>query len=150
MESQLGNHGCGYPCHHITDRSVFKGSQRQTWVSNLVNLVFQVNSGSIYSTNMVAFVFVGIVVNAHWQHAFVIVHNGVSPGVMLRDAIGYMSWLSLVRIYGTLNSARYISGPFRPLALPFIRALRNPAFQQDIARPHASGIVRIFLDTENV
>ncbi|GFS98873.1 transposable element Tcb1 transposase [Trichonephila clavipes] len=38
----------------------------------------------------------------------------------------------------------------RPVALPFIRALRNPTFQQDNARPHVAGIVRTFLDTEDV
>ncbi|GFW26152.1 uncharacterized protein TNCV_3396481 [Trichonephila clavipes] len=30
------------------------------------------------------------------------------------------------------------------------RALRNPTFQQDNARPHVAGIVRTFLDTKNV
>ncbi|GFW51305.1 hypothetical protein TNCV_3254341 [Trichonephila clavipes] len=33
---------------------------------------FQMNPGSAYSIKMVASVFVGIVVNAHWQRAFVI------------------------------------------------------------------------------
>ncbi|GFW76348.1 transposable element Tcb1 transposase [Trichonephila clavipes] len=66
---------------------------------------------------------------------------------MLRDAIGYTSLSSLDR---TLNNARYISGVFRPLALPFIRALRHPTYYQDNARPHVVGIVRTFLDTETV
>ncbi|GFT13655.1 transposable element Tcb1 transposase [Trichonephila clavipes] len=49
-----------------------------------------------------------------------------------------------------LNSARYISGVLRPLALTFIRVLQNPTFKLDNARPHVAGIVRTFLDTENV
>lgn len=77
-------------------------------------------------------------------------HTGPSPGVMVWGAIGYTSRSPLVRIEGTLNSGRYISGVLRPVALPFIRALRNATFQQDNARPHVAGIVRTFLDTENV
>ncbi|GFY15146.1 uncharacterized protein TNCV_1569611 [Trichonephila clavipes] len=37
----------------------------------------------------------------------------------------------------------------QPVALSFIQALRNPTFQQDNARPHVTGIVQTFLDTEN-
>lgn len=77
-------------------------------------------------------------------------HTGVSPGVMVWGAIGYTSRSPLVRIDGTLNSGRYISDVLRPVALPFIRSLRNPTFQQDNARPHVAGPVRAFLDTENV
>ncbi|GFT29006.1 transposable element Tcb1 transposase [Trichonephila clavipes] len=47
-------------------------------------------------------------------------HTGLFPDVMLWDAIGYTSWSSLVRINCSLNIARYFSGVFRPLALPFI------------------------------
>ncbi|GFV39732.1 transposable element Tcb1 transposase [Trichonephila clavipes] len=36
-------------------------------------------------------------------------HTGPSPGVMSWDVIGYTSRSLLVRIDGTLNSARYIS-----------------------------------------
>ncbi|GFV29026.1 transposable element Tcb1 transposase [Trichonephila clavipes] len=64
--------------------------------------------------------------------------------------IGYKSGSSLVCIDGTLNSVRYISVVFRPLALPLVRDLRNLTFQQDNERPHVVGIVRTFLDTENV
>ncbi|GFY02447.1 transposable element Tcb1 transposase [Trichonephila clavipes] len=56
-----------------------------------------------------------------------------------------------VRYHPRANtSQRYISGVLRSVALPLFRALRNPTFQQDNARPHVSGIVRAFLDTENV
>ncbi|GFW16538.1 uncharacterized protein TNCV_2351621 [Trichonephila clavipes] len=68
-------------------------------------------------------------------------HTGPLPG----GAIGYTSRSPLVRIARTLNRALYISGVLRPVALPFIRALRNLTFQQDNARPHVAG-----LDTENV
>ncbi|GFT79648.1 transposable element Tcb1 transposase [Trichonephila clavipes] len=73
-----------------------------------------------------------------------------SPGIMVWCAIGCMSRSPLVRTHGTLNSARFISGVLRPVALPFIRALRNPMFQQDNKRPHFAIIVRTFRDTENV
>ncbi|GFW60976.1 transposable element Tcb1 transposase [Trichonephila clavipes] len=77
-------------------------------------------------------------------------HTDPSPAVMVWSAIVYKSRSSLVHIDGTLNSARYISGMLRPLALPFIRALQNHMFQQDNARLHVAGIVRTFLDMENV
>ncbi|GFY01404.1 uncharacterized protein TNCV_850121 [Trichonephila clavipes] len=49
-------------------------------------------------------------------------HIDPSPGVMVCGAIGYTSWSPLVHIDDTLNSARYISGGLRSVALPFIRA----------------------------
>ncbi|GFV12747.1 transposable element Tcb1 transposase [Trichonephila clavipes] len=61
-----------------------------------------------------------------------------------------MSRSPFVCIDGTLNSSRYFSNMLRPVALPFIRVQRNPTFQQDNARPHVAGIVRIFLNKENV
>ncbi|GFY01218.1 transposable element Tcb1 transposase [Trichonephila clavipes] len=69
---------------------------------------------------------------------------------MVWGAIGYTSRSPLVRIEDTLNITRYVSGVLRPVALPFIRVLRNPMFKQDNARPHVAGIVRIYLDTEGV
>ncbi|GFU50372.1 transposable element Tcb2 transposase [Trichonephila clavipes] len=36
------------------------------------------------------------------------------------------------------------------MAIPFIRVPRNPTFKHDNARSHVAGIVRTFLDTENV
>ncbi|GFY33749.1 transposable element Tcb1 transposase [Trichonephila clavipes] len=77
-------------------------------------------------------------------------HAGPSPGMMVCGAIGYMSRSPLVRIDGTLNSARYISGVLRPVTVPIIQILRNRTFKQDNARPHVAGIVRAFLDTVNV
>ncbi|GFX54804.1 transposable element Tcb1 transposase [Trichonephila clavipes] len=67
---------------------------------------------------------------------------------MVWGAIGCI--LDHLCIDGILISARYISGVLQPMALHFIRALRNPTFQQDNARPHVTDIVRTFLDTENV
>ncbi|GFS96953.1 transposable element Tcb1 transposase [Trichonephila clavipes] len=52
-----------------------------------------------------------------------------SPDVMVWDAFGYSSRSPLVFIDCTLNSARYISGALQPVALPFIRALRNRTYQ---------------------
>ncbi|GFW91189.1 transposable element Tcb1 transposase [Trichonephila clavipes] len=56
----------------------------------------------------------------------------------------------LVLFDGTLNSARYISCVLRPVALSFIRVLRNAVFQQDNARLHGDDIVRTLPDTEKV
>ncbi|GFX39796.1 hypothetical protein TNCV_2645591 [Trichonephila clavipes] len=47
---------------------------------------------------------------------------------------GYTSRPPLVRIHGTLNRVRNISGVLRPVALPFIRVLQNPTFKKDNAR----------------
>ncbi|GFV36506.1 hypothetical protein TNCV_2260251 [Trichonephila clavipes] len=41
-------------------------------------------------------------------------HTGPSPGVTVWDAIGYAYRSRLVRIEGTLKSARYISGVLYP------------------------------------
>ncbi|GFU40009.1 hypothetical protein TNCV_1002121 [Trichonephila clavipes] len=60
---------------------------------------------------------------------------------MVWGAIGYTSRLPLVHIEGVLNSVRYIPGVLRTVTLPFIRALRNPAFQQDSERSHVAGHV---------
>ncbi|GFW79066.1 hypothetical protein TNCV_214981 [Trichonephila clavipes] len=47
---------------------------------------------------------------------------------MAWGAIGYTFRSPLVCIDGALNSARYISGVLRPVSLPFVRALRKPAY----------------------
>ncbi|GFW12710.1 hypothetical protein TNCV_3884201 [Trichonephila clavipes] len=44
-----------------------------------------------------------------------------------------------VRIGGTLNNAHCIFGELGPVTLLFIRALRNPKFHQDNARPFTAG-----------
>ncbi|GFX56536.1 uncharacterized protein TNCV_74821 [Trichonephila clavipes] len=71
-----------------------------------------------------------------WRHrgertlAACIRHRNITPstGVMVWSAIGYTSQSLLIHIYGTWNSARFISGVLRAEALPFIRAMRNPTF----------------------
>ena len=55
----------------------------------------------------------------------------VSPGVTIREAIVLTSQLSLARSDDTHSSGRYISVVLIPGAVPFIRFLRNAAFQQD-------------------
>ncbi|GFT46782.1 odorant receptor [Trichonephila clavipes] len=64
--------------------------------------------GSVYSIKMVASVFGGITVNT-LATCIHLRHTGPSPSVMVWGAIGYTSRSPLVRIDGTLNSARYIS-----------------------------------------
>ncbi|GFW91261.1 transposable element Tcb1 transposase [Trichonephila clavipes] len=56
-------------------------------------------------------------------------HIDPSSGVMIWGAIGYTSRSPLVRIDGTLNNERNISGVLRPMALYSSPA--NPTFQQD-------------------
>ncbi|GFU69533.1 hypothetical protein TNCV_1350931 [Trichonephila clavipes] len=62
-----------------------------------------------------------------------------SPGVIVWGAIVYTSRSLLVHIDGTLSSTRYISSVLPPVALSFIRALRNPTFQQNNALPPVAG-----------
>ena len=64
--------------------------------------------------------------------------------------IGCMSQTFLVCFVCVLNSGRYISVVLSSVALPFIRVLRNATFPQNNPRPHVAGIVRTFLDRENV
>ncbi|GFU84050.1 transposable element Tcb1 transposase [Trichonephila clavipes] len=71
--------------------------------------------------------------------------TGLSLSVMVWSAVRYTSRPPLVRINGTLNSERYISGVLRNMALPFIRALRNATFQQDTARTMLPLLYRPFL-----
>ncbi|GFT78208.1 hypothetical protein TNCV_4335751 [Trichonephila clavipes] len=47
----------------------------RTWRMNGETSFLQISSVSVYSIRMVAFVFGGIVVNAHWQRVFVIAHH---------------------------------------------------------------------------
>ncbi|GFV19315.1 hypothetical protein TNCV_3978341 [Trichonephila clavipes] len=95
---------------------------------------------------MVASIFGVIVVNAYRQSSFLIV-------IVTHHMVGWYgvsSRLLLVHTPGTLNSAHYISGVLRPVALTFIRALRNLMFRKENSRPYIAGIVWTFLDTENV
>ncbi|GFV91842.1 transposable element Tcb1 transposase [Trichonephila clavipes] len=69
--------------------------------------------------------------------------------MMVWGAIGYTSRSPVVRTAGTLNSVRYFSGVFRPVVLPFIRALQKPMFQKKNTRPQVDSIEWTVLDSEN-
>ncbi|GFV36035.1 transposable element Tc3 transposase [Trichonephila clavipes] len=71
-------------------------------------------------------------------------HTGPAPGIMVWGGIGYHSRTPLVRIAGTLNSQRYISGVLEPVVLPYLQDLATTIFQQDNARPHVVRIVQRF------
>ncbi|GFV33356.1 transposable element Tcb1 transposase [Trichonephila clavipes] len=74
-------------------------------------------------------------------------HSGPVPGIMVWGGIGYHSRTPLVRIAGTLNSQRYISGVLEPVVLPYLQGLATAIFQQDNARPHMARILqRFFVD----
>ncbi|GFX04660.1 transposable element Tcb1 transposase [Trichonephila clavipes] len=71
--------------------------------------------------------------------------------IMVLGVITYTSGSPLVHIDGTLNSACYISGVLRPVAVTALYSNpAKPTFEQDNARTHVAGIVRTFLDTENI
>ncbi|GFX02521.1 hypothetical protein TNCV_727751 [Trichonephila clavipes] len=82
------------------------------------------NLGSVYSIKMVAFVFGVIVVNTYWQRTFAIVWRDVMGCYWIHV------WSFLVCIDGTLNSARYISGVFLPLALPLFEPCETLRFSR--------------------
>ncbi|GFT04965.1 uncharacterized protein TNCV_4744981 [Trichonephila clavipes] len=52
-------------------------------------------------------------------------HTGPAPGIMVWGGIGYHSRTPLVRIAGTLNRQRYISGVLEPVVLPYLQGNRD-------------------------
>ena len=69
---------------------------------------------------------------------------------MVRNAVGYTARPPFVRIDGTFNSGFNISVVLRPVAQLFIGSLRKATFQQHNTRPHVTGIIQTFFETENV
>ncbi|GFU37213.1 hypothetical protein TNCV_4272171 [Trichonephila clavipes] len=109
------------------------------------------NPGSVYSIKMVASLFSGIMVNAYWQHEFVIVilahhwsdgvryywiHVSVTSCFTLR----HFEQCTLHFWCVTTRGSNFYSSPAKPYVLEGLR----------FARPHVAGIARTFLDTENV
>ncbi|GFU71579.1 HTH_Tnp_Tc3_2 domain-containing protein [Trichonephila clavipes] len=58
--------------HHRQERLQWC-DQRRNWYTDGEMSNFQINSGSVYNIKLISSVFRGIVVNTHWQRAFVIV-----------------------------------------------------------------------------
>ncbi|GFT71242.1 uncharacterized protein TNCV_3002341 [Trichonephila clavipes] len=82
------------------------------------------NPGSVYSIQKVLPMFVWWYLGEHTLAACIRHQNtGSSPGVMVWGTIGYTSQSPLVHVGSTLNTARYISGGLRQVALPFIQIL---------------------------
>ncbi|GFT16390.1 transposable element Tcb1 transposase [Trichonephila clavipes] len=76
--------------------------------------------------------------------------TGAAPGIMVWGGIGYHSRTLLVRIFGTLNSQRYISQVLESVVLSYLQGLATAIFQQDNARPHVARIVqRLFVNHQN-
>ncbi|GFV95769.1 uncharacterized protein TNCV_1728191 [Trichonephila clavipes] len=73
-------------------------------------------------------------------------HSAPSPGEMVWGLLDTRPGHLFIPLTA-LNGARDISP--HDVALPFIRALRDPTFQQDNARPRVGGIGGTFIDTEN-
>ncbi|GFY06957.1 hypothetical protein TNCV_4090591 [Trichonephila clavipes] len=77
---------------------------------------------------MVASVFGDIVVNAHWQHAFVIL---ILPFTWHDDgSICYTSWSPLIRIEGTLNSVLTFLVCYDPLLYLLFKPCGNLRFSR--------------------
>lgn len=70
--------------------------------------------------------------------------------VLVWGAISYEGRSSLLRVQGTLTSARYIAEILQPEVVPLIHRLRGATFQQDNARPHTAATVRAFLTREHI
>ncbi|GFW71343.1 hypothetical protein TNCV_537611 [Trichonephila clavipes] len=72
--------------------------------------------------------------------------------MMVWDAIGYSSQSPRARTNVSLNSVHYISGVSRPMTQPFIREFfKTLRLSRKIAnRMFVAGVVRTFLDAENV
>ncbi|GFS92997.1 transposable element Tcb1 transposase [Trichonephila clavipes] len=70
-------------------------------------------------------------------------HRHTGPALVW-GGIGYHSRPPLVRIAGTLNSQRYISGVLEPVVLPYLQGVATAIFQQDNARPHVTRLVQRF------
>ena len=107
-------------------------------------VVSSTNLDSIYNIIMIASSFGCIVEYALCQRTFDIIIVGHYLewwyGMPLNTRLGHID--------GTLKNGHYISVLLRPVALTFIRAMRNAKFQQDNTRLHVDGIVRTFLDTQ--
>ena len=113
-DSQLGDHGFGYPWYYITDRNVFIGGfnvkpgcqNGMTEFSNEFQFCFH-----HYDTCMRIWWHRGErSLPAYIQHW----HTRLSPGVMVRDTTGYTSRSPFVHIDGTVKSGCYISFVLRP------------------------------------
>ncbi|GFX52079.1 HTH_Tnp_Tc3_2 domain-containing protein [Trichonephila clavipes] len=79
--------------HHRRERLQWC-DQRRTWCTNGETSFFQIHPGFAYSIKMVAYVFGGIVGNAHWQCAFVIIilayRLACGYGVLLNTRLGHL------------------------------------------------------------
>ncbi|GFX76484.1 hypothetical protein TNCV_2130351 [Trichonephila clavipes] len=60
--------------------------------------------------------------------------------------MGELYWIQHIQCDGLDEVVRCVT----TRCFPFIRVHRDPTFKQDNERPYAAGIVRTFLDTENV
>ncbi|GFW19203.1 uncharacterized protein TNCV_255301 [Trichonephila clavipes] len=100
IDSQLGDHDCGYPSRCITDRSVFNGHQ-------VGRIRVRCHQGECRLAACIC-----------------LRHTSPSPGLLIWGAVGYTFRSSLYFINSALNNTRYISSVLQHVALPFIRILQ--------------------------
>ncbi|GFX31132.1 transposable element Tc3 transposase [Trichonephila clavipes] len=77
-------------------------------------------------------------------------HTGPAPGIMEWGGIEYHSRTPLVRVAGTLNSQRFISGMLEPVVLPYLQGCATAKYQQDNARPHMARIFQRFFGNHQI
>ncbi|GFX57356.1 transposable element Tc1 transposase [Trichonephila clavipes] len=77
-------------------------------------------------------------------------HSGLTPGVMVWDAILYHGRSNLLRIEGNLNSNRYVRDVLQPEVVPFLQDMPGVIFQQDNVRPNVAKTVRDFCSAKHM
>ena len=112
-------------------------------MQELRDVVFLDGSRFFFRIIMVTFLFGDIVEISNCQRAFDIVILSHHLEWWYEVPHGYTSRSPVVPFDNILNSSRHISVVLMPVALSFIRALRNTTFQQNNARRHVADSVRL-------
>ncbi|GFU59708.1 transposable element Tcb2 transposase [Trichonephila clavipes] len=77
-------------------------------------------------------------------------HSGLTPRVMVWDAISYYGRSNLLRIEDNLNSNRYVHEVLQPEVVPLLQGIPEAIFQQDNARPHVAKTVLDFCSAQHM
>ncbi|GFU86172.1 transposable element Tcb1 transposase [Trichonephila clavipes] len=77
-------------------------------------------------------------------------HSGLTPRVMVWDAISYHGQSNLLRIEGNLNYNRCVRKVLQPEVFPFLQVIHGTIFQQNNAHPHVEKTVRDFCSAQHM